>query len=43
MTLTARGRNLTNKIYAQWADIYYPTEIILGAPINGEIEFRCHF
>ena len=43
MTLTARGRNLTNKTYVQWADIYYPEELILGPPINGEIEFRCHF
>jgi iron complex outermembrane receptor protein len=43
LTLTGRGRNLTNKTYAQWTDIYYPTEVILGAPINGEIEFRCRF
>jgi iron complex outermembrane recepter protein len=39
-TITARGRNLTNKKYAQWADIYYPTEMILGAPISGEIVFE---
>lgn len=43
VTLTARGRNLTNKTYAQWADIYYPKEVILGAPINGEVEFRVRF
>jgi len=43
MTLTVRGRNLTNKAYVQWADIYYPEELILGPPINGEIEFRCRF
>ena len=42
-SLTARGRNLFNKAYAQWADIYYPTEIVLGAPRSGEIAFTCRF
>ena len=42
-SVTARGRNLFNKTYAQWADIYYPTEIALGAPRSGEISFTCRF
>lgn len=42
-SLTGRGRNLTNKVYAQWADIYYPPEILLGAPRSGEVEFRLRF
>jgi iron complex outermembrane receptor protein len=30
--LTGRVNNLFNKTYAQWADIYYPTEVLLGQP-----------
>jgi iron complex outermembrane recepter protein len=30
--ITARGKNIFDKAYAQWGDIYYPTEIVLGAP-----------
>ncbi len=43
LALTARGRNLTNKTYAQWAEIYYPTEIVLGAPRSGEVAFTVRF
>lgn len=43
LAVTARGRNLTNKAYAQWADIYYPTEIVLGAPRSGEVAFTFRF
>jgi iron complex outermembrane recepter protein len=28
--VTGRVNNLFNKAYAQWADIYYPTELMLG-------------
>jgi iron complex outermembrane receptor protein len=28
--VTGRGNNLFNKAYAQWADIFYPTELMLG-------------
>ena len=35
--VTARGNNLTNKAYAQWADIYYPTELMLGQPRYWEL------
>jgi iron complex outermembrane receptor protein len=30
--LTGRVNNLFNKEYAQWADIYYPSELMLGQP-----------
>ncbi len=30
--LTFRVRNLTDKIYAAWADPGYPDQILLGAP-----------
>jgi iron complex outermembrane receptor protein len=32
--LTARVNNAFDKAYAQWADVYYPTEIMLGQPRN---------
>jgi iron complex outermembrane recepter protein len=35
--VTGRVSNLFNKEYAQWADIYYPSEIILGQPRYWEI------
>jgi iron complex outermembrane recepter protein len=43
LALTGRGKNLFNKTYAQWADIYYPTEIVLGAPRSAEVSFTCRF
>ena len=35
--VTGRVNNLFNKQYAQWADIFYPEEIILGQPRYWEI------
>jgi iron complex outermembrane recepter protein len=35
--VTARGNNLFNKTYAQWADIYYPSELMLGEPRYWEL------
>jgi len=35
--VTGRGNNLSNKTYAQWADIFYPTQLILGQPRYWEI------
>jgi iron complex outermembrane recepter protein len=43
ISLTARGRNLFDKAYAQWADIYYPSEIVLGAPRSGEVALAFKF
>jgi iron complex outermembrane receptor protein len=43
LSLTGRVRNLFDKAYAQWADIFYPTEIVLGAPRSGEVAFTFKF
>lgn len=40
---SARGKNLTDKAYASFADINYPTEIILGAPRSYMLSFNGHF
>ncbi len=40
---SARGRNLTNKAYADFADINYPSEVILGAPRSYMLSFNGHF
>jgi iron complex outermembrane receptor protein len=37
LLVTARVSNVFDKAYAKWADIYYPTEILLGAPRGFEI------
>ncbi|ADX45842.1 TonB-dependent receptor [Paracidovorax avenae ATCC 19860] len=38
--LTLRGRNLANKVYAAWADPFYPDQILLGAPRSFELALR---
>ncbi len=43
LSFTARGRNLFDKAFAQWADINYPSEIVLGAPRNYMISFNGRF
>jgi iron complex outermembrane receptor protein len=40
---SARAKNLANKAYASFADIYYPTEITLGAPRSYMLSFAGHF
>ena len=35
--LTGRVNNLFNKAYVQWADIYYPPEVMLGQPRYFEV------
>ncbi len=40
---SARGKNLTDKAYASFADINYPTEILLGAPRSYMVSFTGHF
>jgi iron complex outermembrane receptor protein len=35
--VTGRVNNLFNKEYAQWADIYYPTQLMLGQPRYWEL------
>lgn len=43
LSLSARVNNATNKFYAQWADINYPSQIQVGAPISYEIGLVAHF
>lgn len=40
---SARGKNLTNKAYASFADINYPSEIILAAPRSYMVSMTGHF
>ena len=40
---SARGKNLINKAYASFADIYYPSEVVLGAPRSYMVSFNGHF
>jgi iron complex outermembrane receptor protein len=41
--VTARGNNLFDKAYAQWADIYYPSELMLGPPRYWELGLYVKF
>ncbi|TWB39093.1 iron complex outermembrane receptor protein [Nitrospirillum pindoramense] len=41
--LTGRINNLFDKAYAQWADIYYPSEVMLGAPRSAEVGIVAKF
>jgi len=41
--LTARMKNLFDKAYAQWADVNYPAEIVLGAPRSFTVSFTGRF
>ena len=43
LSLTGRVNNLWNKAYAQWADIYYPTQIQLGEPRRYEVSILARF
>lgn len=37
LMLTSRIGNLFDKAYAQWADVFYPTEVLLGSPRRYEV------
>jgi iron complex outermembrane receptor protein len=41
--LTARVNNLLNKVYVQWADIYYPNQVMLGEPRYFELSAYMKF
>ena len=41
--LTIRGRNLTDKTYAIWADPFYPSQVLLGAPRTMEVMLTARF
>lgn len=43
MMLTARVSNVFDEAYVQWADVFYPTEVLLGAPRGYEIGFVGRF
>lgn len=43
ISLSARVNNATNKFYAQWADINYPSQIQVGAPVSYELGLVAHF
>ena len=37
LKLSLTVNNAFDKAYARWADIFYPTEVILGAPRGFEV------
>jgi iron complex outermembrane receptor protein len=41
--LTARVNNLLDKSYVQWADIYYPNQVMLGEPRYFELSMYVKF
>jgi iron complex outermembrane receptor protein len=41
--VTARANNALNKAYVQWADVYYPTEMMLGEPRNFSVSLIAKF
>lgn len=41
--VTGRVKNLLDKTYAQWADIYYPDEVMLGEPRYFELSVYAKF
>lgn len=43
LTLSGRINNATNRFYAQWADVNYPTQVQLGAPISYEVAVLARF
>jgi len=43
VSLTGRVNNLWNKSFVQWADIYYPSQVILGEPRRFEISVLGRF
>ena len=41
--LSLRGRNLADRVYAIWADPFYPDQILLGAPRSVELGLAMRF
>lgn len=41
--ITGRVGNATNKAYAQWADVNYPAQVLLGAPRSYELGVTVRF
>jgi len=43
LSLTGRINNLWNKTFVQWADIYYPGQVMLGEPRRFEVSALARF
>ncbi|MCS6327295.1 MAG: TonB-dependent receptor [Nitrospira sp.] len=43
MTFMLRGRNLLDKTYAIWADPFYPSQVLIGAPRTVELMMTARF
>ena len=43
LTFTLRGRNLFDKTYAIWADPFYPSQVLIGAPRTVELMMTARF
>lgn len=43
LSLTGRINNVWNKTFVQWADIYYPNQVMLGEPRRAEISLLARF
>ncbi len=43
VSVTGRVNNATNKAYAQWADVNYPSQVQLGAPVSYEISISARY
>ena len=41
--LSLQVRNLTDEIYAPWSDLFYPEQVLLGAPRTSELSARYVF
>ncbi|SFF83069.1 iron complex outermembrane recepter protein [Novosphingobium sp. CF614] len=43
ISVTGRVNNVWNQTFVQWADIYYPTQVVLGEPRRIEVSFLGRF
>ncbi|AJP70684.1 TonB-dependent receptor [Sphingomonas hengshuiensis] len=43
LSLTGRVNNVWNKTFVQWADIYYPAQVMLGEPRRAEVSLLARF
>lgn len=43
LMVTLRGRNLLDKTYAIWADPFYPSQVLIGAPRTVELMMTARF
>ena len=43
VTVSLRGRNLLDKTYAIWADPFYPSQVLIGAPRTVELVMTARF